>query len=278
MSLMLKLSAIALVGTSLIAATNAEVEAFLTKQISANPSVKTLKVKVVDKKALKSPKGWDAMVLNLKATVKQGKSERPITQRMVYFVSGDYLTSDLTNIKTGEQLKNSIAPDFKPEYYKKSNLIYGNENAEHKVAIFSDPLCPFCRKFVPKAINYMKKYPNKFAVYYYHLPLVSLHPASIALTKAALVAEFQGRKDAVLGMYKTKIGAREKDNQKILDAYNKMIGAKITLKDIAAKEVKKHSAFDMEVAQSMMVNGTPTMFFDGRKDATKAKFRAVKVK
>ena len=278
MSLMLKLSAIALLGTSLTAATNAEVEAFLTKQIGANPSVKTLEVKVVDKKALKSPKGWDAMVLNLKATVKQGKSERPITQRMVYFVSGDYLTSDLTNIKTGEQLKNSIAPDFKSEYYKESNLIYGNANAEHKVAIFSDPLCPFCRRFVPKAIEYMKKYPSKFALYYYHLPLVSLHPASVALTKAALVAESQGHKDAVLGMYKVEIGAREKDTQKILDAFNKQLGTKITLKDIEKPAIKKHSAFDMEVAQNMMVNGTPTMFFDGKKDATKAKFRAVKVK
>ena len=278
MSLMLKLSAIALLGTSLAAASNSEVEAFLTKQIGGNPSIKTLKVKVVDKKALKSPKGWDAMVINLKATVKQGKSERPITQRMVYFVSGDYLTTDLTNIKTGEQLKNSIAPDFKAEFYKKSNLIYGNENAEHKVAIFSDPLCPFCRKFVPKAIEYMKKYPTKFAIYYYHLPLVSLHPASVALTKAATAAKLEGRKETVLEMYKVQIGARESDNQKILDAFNKQLGTKITLKDIEASAVKKHAAFDMEVAQSMMVNGTPTMFFDGKKDASKAKFKAVKVK
>jgi len=278
MSLMLKLSAIALLGTSLIAATNAEVEAFLTKQIGGNPAIKTLEVKVVDKKALKSPRGWDAVVINLKATVKQGGSERPVTQRMVYFVSGNYLTSDLTNIKTGEQLKNSIAPDFKPEYYKKSNLVYGNENAEHKVAIFSDPLCPFCRKFVPEAINYMKKYPSKFAVYYYHLPLVSLHPAAVALTKAAVAAELEGRKDTVLEMYKVQIGGREKDNQKILDAFNKQLGTKITLKDIETPAVKKHAAFDMEVSQSMMVNGTPTMFFDGKKDASKAKFRAVKVK
>jgi protein-disulfide isomerase len=275
---MLKLSAIALLGSSLFAASSSEVEAFLKKQIGANPSIKTLDVKVVDKKALKSPKGWDAMVINLKATVKQGKSERPISQRMVYFVSGDYLTSDLTNIKTGEQLKNSIAPDFKAEFYKKSNLIYGNENAEHKVAIFSDPLCPFCRNFVPKALEYMKKYPSKFAVYYYHLPLESLHPASVTLTKAAVAAELEGRQGVVLDMYKVQIDAREKDEQKILDAFNKKLGTKITIKDIHSAKVKEHTSFDMNVVQTMMVNGTPTMFFDGKKDASKAKFRAVKVK
>jgi protein-disulfide isomerase len=275
---MLKLSAIALLGSSLFAASSSEVEAFLKKQIGANPSIKTLDVKVVDKKALKSPKGWDAMVINLKATVKQGKSERPISQRMVYFVSGDYLTSDLTNIKTGEQLKNSIAPDFKAEFYKKSNLISGNENAEHKVAIFSDPLCPFCRNFVPKALEYMKKYPSKFAVYYYHLPLESLHPASVTLTKAAVAAELEGRQGVVLDMYKVQIDAREKDEQKILDAFNKKLGTKITIKDIHSAKVKEHTSFDMNVVQTMMVNGTPTMFFDGKKDASKAKFRAVKVK
>lgn len=278
MSLMSKLSAIALLGTSLFAASNAEVESFLKKQIGANPAVKSLEVKVVDKKPLANPKGWDAMVINLKATLKQGKTDRPITQRMVYFVSGDYLTADLTNVKTGEQLKNSIAPDFKPEYYKKSHLIYGNENAAHKVAIFSDPLCPFCRKFVPGAIEYMKKYPDKFAIYYYHLPLESLHPASVTLTKAQLAAELEGRQNTILEMYKVKIGARETDKQKILDAFNKQLGTKITLKEIESPEVKKHSSFDLNVAQNMMVNGTPTMFFDGKKDATKAKYKAVKVK
>ncbi len=278
MSLMLKLSAIALVGSSLFAASSAEVETFLKKQIGANPSIKTLNVKVVDKKALKSPKGWDAMIVNLNATVKQGKSERPVTQRMVYFVSGDYLTSDLTNIKTGEQLKNSIAPDFKPEFYKKENLIFGNVNAEHKVAIFSDPLCPFCRRFVPGALEYMKKYPTKFAVYYYHLPLASLHPASVALTKAAVAAELEGRQGVTLEMYKVNINAREKNEQKIIDAFNKKLGTKISLKDIHSDAVNKHTSSDMNIAQTMMVNGTPTMYFDGKKDASKSKYKAVKVK
>jgi protein-disulfide isomerase len=124
----------------------------------------------------------------------------------------------------------------------------------------------------------MKKYPSKFAVYYYHLPLASLHPAAVALTKAATAAELEGRKDTVLEMYKVEIGSREKDKQKIIDAFNKQLGTKITLKDIETPAVKKHAAFDMQVAQSMMVNGTPTMFFDGKKDASKAKFKAVKVK
>jgi protein-disulfide isomerase len=275
---MLKLSAIALAGSSLLAATNTEVESFLKKQIGANPRIKSMDVKTVERKALKDPAGWEALVLNLTATIKQGSSDKNVSQRMVYFVNGDYLTENLTNIKTGESLKNSIAPKFKAEFYRKSNLIYGDEHAEHKVAIFSDPLCPFCRRFVPEAIKYMIKYPNKFAIYYYHLPLESLHPAAVTLTKAAIAAELEGRRGVVLDMYKVKINSNERDEQKILDAFNKTLGTKITKKEIHSDAVKEHSAFDMNVVQTMMVHGTPTMFFDGKLDKTKSKYKAVKVK
>ncbi len=275
---MLKLSAIAVAGTTLIAATNTEVETFLKQQIGANPAVKSLDVKVVDKKALDAPKGWDALIINLKAEVKQGSTTRPITQSMIYFTSGDYITADLTNIKTGAQLKNEIAPSFKEEFYKEANRIYGNKNAKHKIAIFSDPLCPFCRRFVPDALKYMKEYPDSFAVYYYHLPLESLHPAAVTLTRAAIAAELKGQKDVVLNMYSVEIDAKQTDEQKILDAFNKQLGTKITIKDIHAPEVEKQSSFDMSVVQAMMVNGTPTVFFDGKKDGSKSKYKAVKVK
>jgi thiol:disulfide interchange protein DsbC len=275
---MLKLSAIAVAGTTLIAATNTEVETFLKQQIGANPAVKSLDVKVVDKKVLDAPKGWDALIINLKAEVKQGSTTRPITQSMIYFTSGDYITADLTNIKTGAQLKNEIAPSFKKEFYKEANLIYGNKNAKHKIAIFSDPLCPFCRRFVPDALKYMKEYPDSFAVYYYHLPLESLHPAAVTLTRAAIAAELKGKKDVVLDMYNVEINAKETDEQKILDAFNKQLGTKITIKDIHAPEIEKQSSFDMSVVQAMMVNGTPTVFFDGKKDGSKSKYKAVKVK
>jgi len=278
MSLMSKLSAIAILGSSLLAANNADIENFLKKQIGANPSVKSLDVKVVDTKPLDAPKGWDAVVVTLDAKVMQGSSERPISQRMVYFVNGDFLTGDLTNIKTGEQLKNSIGPDFKAEYYSKANLIYGNENATHKVAIFSDPLCPFCRRFVPGALEYMKQYPDKFAVYYYHLPLESLHPAAVALTRAAIAAELQGRKETVMDMYKVEIDSKITDEQKIVDAFNKTLGTKISVADLHKPEVDKHAAFDLGVVSNMMVNGTPTVFFDGKKDGSKSKYKEVKVK
>ena len=275
MSLMLKLSAIALLGSSLLAANNSEVETFLKKQIGANPSIKALDVKVVDKKVLKSPKGWDAMIVNIKATVKQGKNDRKLSQRMVYFVNGDYLTSDLTNMKTGERLKNSISPEFKAEFYKKSNLIYGNENAEHKIAIFSDPLCPFCKRYVPTALKYMKAHPKKFAVYFYHLPLKHIHPSSPILVKASIYAELMGKKDVVSKLY--SLNADYKISKKdALKEFNKVLKMNITKKDLNSPEVLKIYKESEKISDEMMVRGTPTVFFDGKVDKTKKKYEKAK--
>ncbi len=279
MSLMSKLSATILLSSlSLFGATNAEVTSFLQKQIGGNKNVSDLKITVSSRAAVKDLKGWDSVIVNLTARVKQGKTERDIEQQMIYFVHGDYITKELNNVKTGRALSTTVSPKFKAEFYTKENLVYGNANAKHKVAIFSDPLCPFCRKFVPESINYMKKYPNDFAVYYYHFPLPALHPAAIALTKAAIAAEQKGLKGKILDMYKVEINARETDEKKIVAAFNKTVGTSLTVADIHTPAVEKQFKHDKSVASKVMVQGTPTMFFDGEKDGSKNKFKEVKVK
>jgi len=278
MSLMSKLSATILLSSlSLFGATNAEVTSFLTKQIGGNKNVSNLKVNVTNRAPVKELKGWDSVIVNLTAHVKQGKQERDIEQQMIYFVHGDFITKEFNNIKTGTPLSKTVSPKFEKSFYTKQNLAFGNANAKHKVAIFSDPLCPFCRKFVPEAIKYMKKYPNDFAVYYYHFPLPALHPAAVTMTKAAIAAEQKGL-NKVLEMYTTQINAREMDEKKILTAFNKATGASITLSDIHSPAVQKQFKHDKHIAAQVMVQGTPTMFFDGEKDASKSKYKQVKVK
>ena len=150
---------------------------------------------------------WEAFIVDINAVI---KGDRKVNQKMIWFSNGIAVTKELVDLKTGNSFSDNVSPTFKPEFYKKENLIYGNTNAKHKVAIFSDPLCPFCRSFVPEAINYMKKYPNKFAVYYYHFPLPSLHPAAVELVNAAVAVELKGRKNVVLDLYKVKVNPKEK--------------------------------------------------------------------
>ena len=279
MSLMSKLSAAILLSSiSLFGASNAEISSFLTKQIGGNKNVSNLKVAVVSRTPVAELKGWDSVVVSLKAHVKQGKQERDIEQQMIYFVSGNFITKEFNNVKTGAPLSSSVSPEFENSFYTKENLIFGHANAKHKVAIFSDPLCPFCRRFVPEALKYMKQHPDDFAVYYYHFPLPALHPASVSLTKAAIVAEQKGLKGKVLDMYKVEINPRESDDAKILKAFNDAVGTSITLAELHSAAVEKQFQHDKSIAAKVMVQGTPTMFFDGKKDGSKNKYKQVKVK
>ena len=285
MSLMSKLSA-TLISASLIASasfagevsTEDKVIEFLKSNLSRNPSIVSLDVKVINKIPIDEPKGWDAYIVSIDGQVKMEGAVRNVKQQKIYFASGDVLAQQLIDLKTGRPLNDSISPEFKPEFYDKANLISGNADAKHKVAIFSDPLCPFCRRYVPEAISYMKRQPETFAVYYYHFPLPTLHPAAVALTKAAIAAEHKGHEDVVADLYKVNVNARETDEQKIVEAFNSTLGTKITVADIHTEGVEKTYKRDQEIATQMMVNGTPTVFFDGEKDSDKMKYKQVKGK
>ncbi len=275
MSLMLKLLATTLLLSSLVQGSSSDktIEQFLEEKFKANPNIVSLKVKIKDKIAVEKLKGWDAYIVNMNATVKAKPKNRTINQKMIWFSNGEILTQDFIDIKSGESLKDLVTPKFKDAYYKKENLIYGNADAKHKVVIFSDPLCPFCRDFVPKAIDEMRKQPNKFAVYYFHLPLASLHPAAVELSKAAIAAELKGHKDVVLNLYKVKVDSKERDAEKILKAFNKVIKANIKPSDLQSSAVMKHYNYDQEMADKLMVQGTPTLYFDGKVDKSKKKYK-----
>ncbi len=276
MSLMLKLLAITLTLSSLLRAdaSGAAVEKFLKDTFSANPNIQSINVKVTSVTEVKGYKDWNAYYVELDAMLK--KEKRQVVQKMVWFSDGKVVTKELFDLDSGKNMSDLVSLPFKNEYYKKENLIYGNPNAKHKVAIFSDPLCPFCRTFVPEAIEYMKKEPNKFAIYYYHFPLDSLHPAAVELVKAAIALELKGRKDVVLDLYKVNVDPKEKNNEVILKEFNKVMNSNIKMFELMSKEVLEHFKNDLEVADALMVNGTPTMFFDGNMDKTKSKYKEAK--
>ena len=286
MSLMSKLSAI-LISVSLLGFSacaepaKADVDAdaklvtFLKDMIGRNPNITSLEVSIVNKIPLDEPKGWDAYIVMLDGMIKAQGEERPVKQQQIYFVNGDIMTPELHNIRLKRRVNEMVSPPFKSDFYSRENLIYGIPAAKHKVAIFSDPLCPFCRRYVPQALEELKAHPETFAVYYYHLPLAALHPAAVALTKAAIAAEQHGAKDVVAKLYTVQINPAESDEQKILDAFNAALGTKITKEQLHAKSVEAQFTHDQDVAMKMMVSGTPTVFFDGEKDPSKTKYKEV---
>jgi thiol-disulfide isomerase/thioredoxin len=274
---MLKLLAITIVLVSLSEAESSskKIKTFVEKTLKNNPNIRKVEVTITHEVKLKKPIGWSGYIVNLNAVL--AKDGKKVSQKTIWFSNSDVITSDLINISNGESLKALVAPDFKKQYYKDEHLIYGNKNAKHKVVIFSDPLCPFCRTFVPSAINDMKKNPKKFAIYYYHFPLASLHPAAVELTKAAIALELKGtHKDVVLKLYNVKVDPRERNVKKILKAFNKTMHSNIKVSNLNSIAVLKHIKDDMSMADLVMVQGTPTVFFDGKIDREKNKYKTAK--
>ena len=264
---MLRLLSITALLSSALSASNvdADIEKFLRKSFSKNPNIVKLDVKVQQKVKLTKLKSWDAYVVNMAATVKTRAKNRTIKQNVIWFSNGDVLTPELFDLKTGKSLKDTDVNLFKDEFYKEQNLISGDANSTHKVIIFSDPLCPFCKRNVPKTLKFMMKKPKEYAIYYVHFPLLTIHPASGPLVKAAIAAEHNGAKDVVSKLYKIKVSTHENNVSKILGEFNKVMKTNIKEADIKDEKVLQELKSDEDIATSLMVSGTPSIYVDGKK-------------
>ncbi len=273
MSLMWRLLSVsAALALSLSAASEKDVIKFVKRGLSSNPDIKVYKVDVIEKIPLDRPKGWDAYVVKFKIGLKRPGGEENMTQRDILFVHDRYVAPDLVDIKTNRSMKNRIVLSVDKNFYDQEHLIFGNPNAKHKIVVFSDPLCPFCREIVPKLFEAAKKHPDLFALYYYHLPIEALHPASVPLAKAIIYLKKQGNKEAIQKIYKTEFNYEEKDEKKVLAELDKKLGLKLTPEQINQPWVVEELQEDRNKAKELMIKGTPTVYFDGKYDKTRQKY------
>jgi len=274
LSMLRLLSIIALLNISLFASNvGSDVVDILKERFSANSKIEQVSIELKDTVPVPDLKGWYAVIINVKAVVKKNKAH--ISQRMTWFSNGTVLAPDFIDLVTGDSVKTTIQPKFNEKFYKKEYLVSGSEHSKHKIAIFSDPLCPFCKRYVPTALKYMKAHPKKFAVYFYHLPLKHIHPSSPILVKASIYAELMGKKDVVSKLY--SLNADYKISKKdALKEFNKVLKMNITKKDLNSPEVLKIYKESEKISDEMMVRGTPTVFFDGKVDKTKKKYEKAK--
>lgn len=248
---------------------------FEINRLEKNPDIEVIKVEIATKKEL-PVKGWSGYILDVEAKV---KSNKVINAKDVLFSDGEYIALDLLDAKTGKSLKDIVTPNLTANYYDETKLIAGNHKAKDKLVVFSDPLCPFCMDYIPDVINHVNKNSENIALYYYHYPLLKLHPAAGPLSKIMEVAKHKNIKNLELRVYETNwdkyFKSNEKDEEKILKAFNTEFKTKISLKDISIYKVKDSLNSDIQMGKDVMVNGTPTIFVNGVKDNTRLKFETL---
>ena len=264
-----------LLSSALFAASSDEnIISFEQKRITQNPNVKIKDIKISTKKELPL-NGWYGYIIDVQANI-QGKD---INAKDILFSDGKYISLELIDSETGKSLKDLVTPNLTDNYHDKSKLIAGNANAKDKIVIFSDPLCPFCKDYVPDVIKYVNKNTNDIALYYYHFPLMALHPASAPLSKLVEVAKHKGIKDIELKVYETDwekyFDVKSVDEKKILEAFNKEFKTSIKLEEISAKEINALLEKDISMGEEVLVSGTPTIFINGVKDSSRLKYETL---
>jgi protein-disulfide isomerase len=260
--------------TTLFGATNEQVIKFVKNGISNNPMVTINSIKVTDHEKMLNPKGWEYFIVDFDLTLKRDKQEQHISQKDIVFASGNFVAPDLININTNKSMKNVISPSIPDSFYDKAHLIAGDMNAKHKMVVFSDPVCPFCKKVMPDIIDDVNANPKDLALFYFHMPLEMIHPSAPTITKAMIVAHEKGE-DVVKKVYQTDLDYSKTNPKDILDEFNKKIGTNITLKDIEGAKVVSHLLGDKKAAKDMLVKGTPTVFFDSKLDNTREKYKDI---
>ena len=276
MSLMLKLLiTTSLLGTSLLANSLDNILLDYEENRLLQKRVKLNDINLGFKKSFAN--GWIGYAFNVNVNV-QGKN---IDVKDILFTDGKVIVSDIVDIKTKRSLKSKMYPTLSSKYYKKYNLIAGTHGAKNKIVIFSDPLCPFCINYVPKVIKHVNKYPKNIALYYYHFPLLRIHPAADVVTKAMEVAK-KDVKDLTLKVYeanfeaKKLFNARETNKQKVLNGFNKVLGTSITMTQINDNKIAQHVKSDEKMGDDAMVQGTPTIFVNGEIDSEKFKYESLR--
>lgn len=264
-SLMLKLLMIGL-SSNLIFATQIDdkVLKFLSKSVQATKSYTIKNISLTGNQDIEIMPGWKVYFVQIDLDLVGKNKSITITDKI--FTNGDIVARDLLDLNTVKSLKNSFVPGFDEKFYNDSNIIAGNVNATNKLAVFSDPLCPFCMNFMPDIINFVQKYPEQFVLYYYHFPL-NIHPNSPTLIKASLVAKKQGVKDVDIKVYEEAFDFEKKDDKLVLEAFNKVMGTKITLGELNQKDILKHLEDDKKIVDALGLNGTPRLFTNGKIDS-----------
>lgn len=247
------------------------------RKLLQNRAVLLHDLKISFKKDL--PNGWVGYLFDIDIT-HQGKK---IVVKDILFTNGTEVVGQLQSLD-GVDYKRLMHPTLDKRYYDKKYLIAGNANAVHKLVIFSEPLCPACVNVLPQYIKEVTSNPTKLSLYYIPMPL-SMHYTAKDLVKASILAKEQGIENVSLKLYQatSKIYQtnpplpfdpyKEKDTNIALELFNKAVGTNITLEQISNEYLEDEVNKSLNLANEAMVNGTPTIFFDGEIDIFRNKHK-----
>ena len=150
----------------------------------------------------------------------------------------------------------------------------GPENAEVTLVEFGDYQCPSCGAYHPFVKEILNRYPTKVRLEFHHFPLITIHPNSMAASKAAEAAGQQGHywemHDALFE-YQAQWAERP-DPKPIFAALANKIGINptILLQDMENPALQERILKDVEQGDKSAIQAVPTFFIKGQQVHIKA--------
>ncbi len=258
------------------------VKDYMQKYIETKMKSSVSRIDVISSYPIEQAPGWDVYFLSMKVKIKMGKSYQTATVPQTVFTNGDKITLKL--MKKGKVKKDGtrrpsknyaelLKPKVPIDAYDDEHLLMGSKTAPHKILLFSDPFCPYCKEKIVEMEQVVKANPNTYGLYYYHLPLLRIHPASDVTTKAMHIFQTRGEIDKMLKLYHLSVAPSETNVDKILKDIKAKTGVLLTKAQIQSPEAVEAMRVDMAMKRRLQVTGTPTVFLDGIWDRSRKVYK-----
>lgn len=148
----------------------------------------------------------------------------------------------------------------------------GSNDAPVTMVIFEDFQCPACYQFKPVVDQLQEEYVNDLKFVFKHLPLVTIHANAQKTSEAAEAAGAQGKFFEMYDvLYDKQIEWEDLDSNALVDKlveYAQLAGVEDLEKFRNELEEGKYTSKvvrDVDDAQSLGINSTPTVFINGEK-------------
>jgi protein-disulfide isomerase len=138
----------------------------------------------------------------------------------------------------------------------------GPEDAVVTIVVFSDFGCPYCRKAADAVAGIKEDHPEDLHVVFKHYPLATIHPESMNAALAAAAAHLQGRFWEMHDALFAREGKLDADSieEAAVDAGLDMERWE---EDVESPGVLDMVNSDVNQAQDLRIEGTPTIYVDG---------------
>jgi protein-disulfide isomerase len=156
------------------------------------------------------------------------------------------------------------APSATPDSPRPSGMAKGTVLIEE----FGDYQCPPCGSLHPEIKKIKAEYGERIRFIFHHFPLTSIHQNALAASLAAASAGLQNRFWEMHDLlYKNQAAwSEEPDPLPIFVDYARQLGLDLDrfVREMNGAQARADVASDIQLAQSLGVNSTPTVFINGR--------------